>query len=84
MKKLIPRHVLRKMIPVADSTIYEWEKNGDFPSRIQLGPRCVMWDQDEVEAWIEQRKQIPAAPEKASNLTKSFRRQGLRRQALAS
>ena len=79
MKTLIPRNVLRKMIPVADSTIYQWEKHGDFPARIQLGPRCVMWDREEVEAWIEQRKTKPATPELSDNLKKSYRRQGLNR-----
>uniref|UniRef100_UPI0035B5FA9F AlpA family phage regulatory protein n=1 Tax=Brevundimonas diminuta TaxID=293 RepID=UPI0035B5FA9F len=32
------------IVPLADSTIYETEKRGDFPRRFNLTPRCVVWD----------------------------------------
>jgi hypothetical protein len=41
-------------VPLADSTISEMEKRGDFPRRFNLTPRCVVWDLEEVEAWLEQ------------------------------
>lgn len=43
--------------PLAETTIYEMERRGEFPRRFNLTPRCVVWDLAEVEAWIEQRKQ---------------------------
>ena len=44
------------MIPLADSTIYELEKAGNFPKRFYLTARCVAWNLAEVEAWIAERK----------------------------
>jgi predicted DNA-binding transcriptional regulator AlpA len=48
---------LRLIVPLAESTIYEMEKRGEFPRRFNLTPRCVVWDLEEVEAWLEQRRQ---------------------------
>lgn len=57
LPRTIRRHELRLIVPLADSTIYEMEKRGDFPRRFNLTPRCVVWDLDEVETWLEQRRQ---------------------------
>lgn len=56
LKRTIRRQELRLMVPLADTTIYEMEKNGNFPRRFNLTSRCVVWDLAEVEAWIEARK----------------------------
>jgi predicted DNA-binding transcriptional regulator AlpA len=52
LPRTIRRHELRLIVPLADSTIYEMEKRGDFPRRFNLTPRCVVWDLEEVEAWL--------------------------------
>lgn len=57
LPRRIRRHDLRLIVPLADSTIYEMEKRGDFPRRFNLTPRCVVWDLEEVEAWPERRRQ---------------------------
>lgn len=62
LKRTIRRDELRSMVPLADSTIYELEKKGDFPSRFNLTPRCVVWDYDEVVAWIAARRAAPPSP----------------------
>ena len=56
-RRTIRRRELRQIIPLAETTIYEMERRGEFPRRFNLTPRCVVWDLAEVEAWIEQRKQ---------------------------
>ncbi|MEX0619130.1 MAG: AlpA family phage regulatory protein [Pseudohongiellaceae bacterium] len=33
------------------------ERRGEFPRRFNLTPRCIVWDLEEVEAWVEERKQ---------------------------
>ena len=43
-KRMIRRHELRQIVPLADSTIYEMEQRGEFPRRFALTPRCVVWD----------------------------------------
>ncbi|WP_083528701.1 AlpA family phage regulatory protein [Hyphomicrobium sp. CS1BSMeth3] len=55
-KRIVRRHELRLIVPLADTTIYEMEQRGEFPRRIYLTPRCAGWDLDEVEAWIEERR----------------------------
>src|ERR1700731_4759160 len=57
LPRTIRRHELRLVVPLADSTIYEMEKRGEFPRRFNLTPRCIVWDLEEVEAWLEQRRQ---------------------------
>ncbi|WP_244133883.1 helix-turn-helix transcriptional regulator [Burkholderia gladioli] len=56
-RRTIRRNELRQIVPLAETTIYEMERRGEFPRRFNLTPRCVVWDLTEVEAWIEQRKQ---------------------------
>ncbi len=58
-RRTIRRHELRQIIPLADTTIYEMERRGEFPQRFNLTPRCVVWELAEVEAWIDERKQAP-------------------------
>ena len=58
-RRTIRRQELRLIVPLAETTIYEMERRGEFPRRFNLTPRCVVWDLAEVEAWVEERKQAP-------------------------
>ncbi|MFU3486986.1 helix-turn-helix transcriptional regulator [Pseudomonas aeruginosa] len=58
-QRTIRRYELRLVVPLAESTIYEMERRGGFPQRLNLTPRCVVWDLAEVKAWIEERKRAP-------------------------
>ena len=60
-KRVIRRPELRKIVPLADTTIYEMEQRGEFPKRFFLTPRCVVWDLAEVEAWLEERRHASEA-----------------------
>lgn len=60
-RRTIRWHELRQIVPLAETTIYEMERRGEFPRRFNLTPRCVVWDLAEVEAWIDERKQAPRA-----------------------
>jgi prophage regulatory protein len=59
IKKTIRRQQLREIVPLADSTIYEMERRGEFPRRFALTPRCVVWDLGEVQAWLASRRSKP-------------------------
>ncbi|CAH1674173.1 helix-turn-helix transcriptional regulator [Chelatococcus asaccharovorans] len=67
-KRVIRRPELRKIVPLADTTIYEMERRGEFPKRFFLTPRCVVWDLAEVEIWLDERRRasdadtLPKAP----------------------
>ncbi len=50
LRRTIRRTELRQIVPLADSTIYEMERRGEFPQRFFLTPRCVVWDLAEVMA----------------------------------
>jgi len=55
-KRVIRRPELRKIVPLADTTIYELKQRGEFPKRFFLTPRCVVWDLAKVEAWLYERR----------------------------
>lgn len=55
-KTLINRKTLLDIVPLSDRTIYNMEKRGDFPRRIALTSRNVVWVLSEVEQWIEARR----------------------------
>lgn len=44
------------------SHIYNLIKLGQFPAPIKIGARAVAWDLAEVEEWMAQRVEQPAAP----------------------
>ena len=67
-RRTIRRQELRQIVPLAETTIYEMERRGEFPRRFNLTPRCVVWDLAEVEAWMEMRKQ--ASRSCSTNVTK--------------
>ena len=63
LKRTIRRPELHQIVPLADTTIYEMEQRGEFPKRFNLTPRCVVWDLDEVQAWIEDRRRASETAE---------------------
>jgi predicted DNA-binding transcriptional regulator AlpA len=48
--KTIMRQQLRAIVPLADSTICDMARRGEFPQRFYLTSRCVVRDLAEVEA----------------------------------
>jgi prophage regulatory protein len=48
-------------VPLADTTIYELEQRGEFPRRFNLTARCVVWDLEEVETWLDERRRASDA-----------------------
>ena len=65
-RRTIRRHELHQIVPLADTTIYEMEQRGEFPRRFRLTTRCVVWDLEEIEAWIEERKQASRSAKSAA------------------
>jgi prophage regulatory protein len=62
-RRTIRRQELHQIVPLAETTIYELEQRGEFPRRFNLTARCVVWDLEEVEAWVETRKQTSRSGE---------------------
>ena len=57
LRRTIRRQELHRMVPLADTTIYDMERRGEFPRRFNITARCVVWDSAEVEAWLEARRE---------------------------
>lgn len=56
-----PRRTLRReqvlnKTGLSRTAQYNLEKNGDFPARFLLTPRCAVWFEDEIDAWLEARR----------------------------
>ncbi len=61
LRRTIRRQELHRMVPLADTTIYDMERRGEFPRRFNITARCVVWDASEVEAWLEARREASDA-----------------------
>jgi prophage regulatory protein len=57
LSQRIPGSLPHQIVPLAETTIYELERRGAFPRRFNLTARCVVWELEEIEAWIDTRKQ---------------------------
>lgn len=44
------------------STIRTLEKKGDFPKRMYLSVRCVVWEAEEVDKWLKKGYQSRETP----------------------
>jgi prophage regulatory protein len=56
-QRAVRHRELRKIVPLADTTIYEMERRGEFPQRFYLTSKCAVWDLlDEVETWLTARR----------------------------
>ena len=73
-RRTIRRHELHQIVPLAETTVYEMEQRGEFPKRFRLTPRCVVWDLEEDEAWIEERKQASRAAKSSTPVGPDVRR----------
>ncbi|WP_429097413.1 AlpA family phage regulatory protein [Aminobacter sp. BE322] len=53
MRTFIRRQQVERITGLCTSTIYEGMRLGWFPKAIQMGPRAVAWDVDEITEWQE-------------------------------
>jgi prophage regulatory protein len=60
-KSIIREKALLKLLGnPGRTTVWRWEKNGQFPRRRKLGGRSVGWLENEVLEWIASRPQVGA------------------------
>lgn len=45
---------VRKLIPVAHSTLWAWVRSGKFPPPLKLSDRITVWRNSDVQAFIKQ------------------------------
>jgi prophage regulatory protein len=57
MTNLLRLQEVKKVTGLSRSSIYGFIKQSGFPKQIKLGERAVAWDEQEIQEWIESRKQ---------------------------
>jgi predicted DNA-binding transcriptional regulator AlpA len=50
-RKMLSERQILDLLPIARSTLQQWEKSGDFPKAVMIGPNRKAWFADEVAAW---------------------------------
>jgi len=55
--KYIRWNDLKEYLPFSKSTIYSMIKEGRFPAPIKLSVRVSAWSLEDVNEWLENRKQ---------------------------
>jgi prophage regulatory protein len=58
-KEMIRLNELKEHLNVSKSTLYRLRKTSDFPKPVSIGPRAIFFFVEDVDAWLEQREQLP-------------------------
>lgn len=61
--RLLRRPEMCRKLCVSASTLRNWENDAGFPRHFMLSPRCAVWDEAEVDAWIQARRAASIAPQ---------------------
>lgn len=56
IKRALRRKEVLALVGLSHTTIYNMERAGTFPRRFNLSPRCVAWDYQEVQQWLDARQ----------------------------
>jgi prophage regulatory protein len=56
--RFLRRKEVLEITGVSYVTLWRWMDKGTFPKSFQLGENSIGWKDDEVNEWIENRKQI--------------------------
>ena len=56
MERLLPLREVLKAVPISRRHLYRLEEQGEFPVRIKVGSRRVVWPESEITAWIEKKR----------------------------
>ena len=52
----VKRSELVEMIPLSFRTIENMERAGEFPQRIRLSPKRIVWSRQELNEWLQKLK----------------------------
>lgn len=78
IKRTIRRPEVLQKTGLSNTTIHRLEHAGQFPKHFMLTPRCAVWDEAEVDAWLDARKAMPAQAAQGPDV--SLRKSALGRQ----
>lgn len=58
-KRFLRRPEVCKKVGLSASTIFNLEREDKFPKHVLLTPRCAVWDEAAVDAWMAERMAAP-------------------------
>jgi prophage regulatory protein len=50
-RQMLSERQILDLLPIARSTLQQWEKSGEFPKAVRIGPNRKAWYADEVAKW---------------------------------
>lgn len=53
--RMLRRKELERKTGLSATSIYMLEKAGSFPQHTMLTPRCAVWLESEIDAWLAER-----------------------------
>lgn len=53
VSKLIRTDEVMERTGLSRTTLWRKQRDGEFPSRVKLGPNSVAWRESDVEEWID-------------------------------
>ena len=56
--KLLRPAEVSKLFGVSVVTLWRWQKDNDFPKPFKIGGRAVAYDLNDLNAFIEKRKEV--------------------------
>ena len=64
IRRTIRRDQVLSKTGLSRTNLYLLERKGDFPRHFLLTPRCAVWFEDEIDNWLEARREalVKAAP----------------------
>lgn len=53
-RRFLREKQVRRLIPIAHSTLWAWVRAGKFPAPLKLSDRITVWRNSDVQAFIKQ------------------------------
>jgi len=50
--RILDDREVRELTKLCRATLWRMEKRGEFPKRVQMGPRRIGWKLSDIERWI--------------------------------
>lgn len=56
--KYITRKKVAEKLNISVSTVIRWTNNNEFPLPFALGPNRIVWDETEIDEFINEKKKL--------------------------
>ena len=60
-KRVLRRPAVLAKLGISKTSLYNLEKSGKFPKHFMITPRCAVWDEQEVDAYISATQATPVS-----------------------